>query len=559
MAVVSEVFRQVSGVGMAVLGAALFSRAVAGAQTSQLYPYAAGMILLGLSRATFSYLGPYLAHVAAYRILVTLRDRFYVVLESLSPARLSSRRTGDLVTTAVSDIEMLELFFAHTAGPAAAAIIVPLLALSALASLSLNLAGVLLVFLVFLSFRLGSVLGKDLRAELARLNSQVLDSLQGMRDILAFGSGSARLDELSRDSASLLSLQARQARNMGLQSAVSVSIVSTGIICVLLSSSFLVSRGELSPGNLPVSVILASSVFASLMGVVEISKQLSVAFSGAGRLFKLLDEEPAVKETSSSPLAEPAEPSVAFEEVSFRYSEDEPRILNGLSFRLRAGSTVALVGMSGAGKTTITSLMLRFWDPESGRVLLGGRDLRRYPLEELRRQFSVVSQDIFLFNDTIRENIRLGRSGASDAEVEDAASKARIHDFIASLPGGYETMVGERGIRLSGGERQRIAIARALLKGAPILILDEATSSLDAQSERAVKDTLLKLRAGRTTFMIAHRLSTVVDADEILVVKDGRVVEQGRHEELISLKGEYAGLVATQRGVLCKAAGSDLA
>jgi len=556
LAVLSEISRQVSGIGVAVIGAALFAEAVGGTATKELYPYAAGMIILGLARGSFGYLGPYLSHVAAFRILVDLRDEFYWAIEPLAPAKLVRRRTGDLVSTAVSDVEILELFFAHTAGPAVVAFVVPLLALSALAAINQSLAGVLLIFLILLilmpklAFHLGSALGERLRRELANLNSQVLDSMQGMREILSFGYSKRRLGELSRDSATLLGLQAGQARNMGLQSAASVAIVSAGVVAVLLSASILVSQNSLQPSFLPISMILAASVFASISSVVEISKQLSMTRAAAQRLFLLLDEQPAVREDSDKAapgLVEPIEPSLALKDVSFRYAPEEPRVLSCLSFEIPAGSTVALVGMSGAGKSTVISLMLRFWDPEAGRILLGGKELRRYPLPKLRRLFSVVSQDVFLFSDSVRENIRLGRAGASDAEVEEAAARARIHDFITSLPQGYDTLVGERGVRLSGGERQRIAIARALLKGAPILILDEATSSLDAETEKAIKDTLMEQREGRTTIMIAHRLSTVVDADKILVMRDGRLVEQGRHRELLALQGEYAKLVAAQR------------
>ena len=555
LAVISEILRQVSGIGVAVLGAALFARAVAGTAIEELYPYAAAMIILGLARGTFGYLGPYLSHVAAFRILVDLRDEFFWAIEPLAPAKLARRRTGDLVSTAVSDIELLELFFAHTAGPAVVAFIVPIIALTALATINLLLAEALLIFLILLilmprlAFWLGTTLGERLRGQQALLNSQELDTIQGMKEILSFGYSRQRIEELSENSAALLALQARQARNIGLQSAASISIVSVGTLAVLLCASILVRQNSLAPGFLPITMILASSVFLSITSVVEISKQLSLTRAAARRLFLLLDEQPAVRDESGLGPAVPIEsiePSISLQDVSFRYAPDEPLILSSISLEIPAGSTVALVGTSGAGKSTVINLMLRFWDPEAGRILLGGSDLRRYPMMQLRRLFSVVSQDVFLFSDSIRENIRLGRPEASDAEVEEVASRARIHDFIITLPQGYDTLVGERGVRLSGGERQRIAIARALLKGAPILVLDEATSSLDAENERAIKEALMERREGRTTIMIAHRLSTVVDADWIFVINGGRVVEQGRHEDLIARKGRYARLVEAQ-------------
>ena len=389
LAVISEILRQVSGIGVAVLGAALFARAVAGTAIEELYPYAAAMIILGLARGTFGYLGPYLSHVAAFRILVDLRDEFFWAIEPLAPAKLARRRTGDLVSTAVSDIELLELFFAHTAGPAVVAFIVPIIALVALATINLLLAEALLIFLILLilmprlAFWLGTTLGERLRGQQALLNSQVLDTIQGMKEILSFGYSRQRIEELSENSATLLALQARQARKHRAAKRSKISIVSVGTLAVLLCASILVRQNSLAPGFLPITMILASSVFLSITSVVEISKQLSLTRAAARRLFLLLDEQPAVRDESGLGPAVPIEsiePSISLQDVSFRYAPDEPLILSSISLEIPAGSTVALVGTSGAGKSTVINLMLRFWDPEAGRILLGGSDLRRYPM-----------------------------------------------------------------------------------------------------------------------------------------------------------------------------------
>jgi len=259
-----------------------------------------------------------------------------------------------------------------------------------------------------------------------------------------------------------------------------------------------------------------------------------------------VDEPVHVQELQSeSPGA--VSPAIAFDQVTFSYINDEPPVLRGLSFDVRPGETVALVGASGAGKSTCVSLMLRFWDPQEGVIRLGGLDLRDFPLDDLRRRIAVVQQDNYLFNTSIRDNLKVGKPNATDEEIETAARAASIHDFIVDLPEGYDTVVGERGAKLSGGQRQRIAIARAFLKDAPILILDEATSNLDSENERSIRTAVARLMGGRTTLVIAHRLSTIVSADRVVMIEDGRVVASGRHAELAAADGPYAQLIAAQR------------
>ena len=555
LAVLFGVLNQLSGIGAVVMGALLFVFAIDHPPITELYLYAIGMVVLGIAKGVSSYLESYFSHLAAYHILVTLRDVFYRITEPLAPAKLVSRRTGDLVSTAIADIEMLELFFAHTAAPVVIAVIVPACALIALATISFRLALVLLFFLLLvtllprLSFWLNSLLGERLRAQLATVNAHAVDSIQGLRELVTFGRGQARVEEIVKNSEALVQLQARHVRNAGLQSAASVAIVSGGIIGVLLTASVLVSSEQLEAIYLPVAVILAAGIFTSMMDVVEISKQLTQTFAGAKRLFAIMDEQPAVRNEASAAPTGPIEPSVQFEEVSFQYAPDDPLVLDGLGFDIPAGATVALVGTSGAGKTTVVNLLMRFWDPTAGQILLDGHNIRDFPLNDLRSRIAVVSQETYLFNTTIRENIRLGRAEASDSDVERAAAQAKIHDFIVTLPDRYDTIIGERGVKLSGGERQRIAIARALLKDAPILVLDEATSNLDAESECGVRGAITTVMRGRTTFVIAHRLSTVVDADTILVMENGHIVERGSHRDLLSQNGVYARLVAAQRDV----------
>jgi ATP-binding cassette subfamily C protein CydC len=319
-----------------------------------------------------------------------------------------------------------------------------------------------------------------------------------------------------------------------------------GSLAVLLTGASLVAAGTVNRYQLPLILVMAFAAFLPVMNVAVVARNLNQVAAAARRYFEVVDEPVLVLEhTSTSPG--PVPPVIEFDAVTFAYHLDEPPVLQELSFQIQPGETVALVGPSGAGKSTCVSLLLRFWDPYKGAIRLGGVDLRDFPLDDLRRRIAIVQQDNYLFNTSIRENVRIGKPDATDDEIEAAARAANIHEFIIGLPDGYDTMVGERGAKLSGGQRQRLALARAFLKNAPILVLDEATSNLDSENERLIKAAVARLMTGRTTLVIAHRLSTILSADRVVMIDHGQVVASGRHADLVTADGPYAQLIAAQR------------
>ena len=454
------------------------------------------------------------------------------------------------------DVETVEYFFAHTITPAFVAVLVPAAVLATLAVIAWPLALVLAPFLLavaaspFFAQKRSERLGEELRGQLGEVHAHMLDSIQGLREVSAFGQGPARTAEMVRNGWRFAHCQLRFLKEQAFQAGFIEAMTALGGLAVLATGLWYKIQGDITRPELILVVILSVAAFAPVADIARTMKQLMETLAAARRLFAVHDEPVPVRdgpgvETEVDQAAGTA-PSIQFEGVGFSYGPGEPQALQGVGFTAEPGHTVALAGRSGAGKTTCANLLMRFWDPGHGRVLLGAHDLRDYGLDHLRQQIALVTQDTYLFNTSIRENLRLGRQDAGDADIEEAARQANAHDFIMSFPDGYDTLVGERGMQLSGGQRQRVSIARALLKNSPVLVLDEATSHLDAVNEQQVRQALERLMAGRTTLVIAHRLSTIRDADRIVVLNAGNLVEQGTHQELLERGGLYAQLVSTQ-------------
>src|SRR5579871_6755427 len=547
----SGIGRVAAFIGVGIVGAL----AVAAVKTGA--PFAYLLIVLGLAAplsGLLHWIESWLAHDIAYRLLAELRVELFRKLDTLAPAYLVRRRSGDLIALASQDIETIEYFFAHTVAPALVAILVPSTVLIALAVIAWPLAAALLPFVLYAGLapvvtrRRIDRLGGEAREALGLMSAYVTETIQGLADLVAFQAVGRRRAGFMAAVAGYQKTRLALLSDLAMQTALFETATGFGGLAVAATGAWLVGRGELAATTLPLLILAALASFLPISEIAHVSRQLADTIASTRRFHAVLRERPAVTDGPARPPAPQGGSAIRFEGVGFSYPGARRPALAGISLDIAAGSTVAIVGPSGAGKTTLANLLLRFWDPDAGRILIDGIDLREFELDHLRRRVSLVSQDTYLFNDTLRANVALAQPEADEAAIRRALAQAALADFVDSLPDGLDTRVGERGVQLSGGQRQRVAIARAFLKNAPTLILDEATSHLDAVSEALVRSALDALMRDRTTIVIAHRLSTVRSADLLLVLDRGRLVESGSHAELVARNGLYARLIRRQLG-----------
>lgn len=502
------------------------------------------LIIVLTLQSCFSYFRVYLFVNYTENTLAKLRQAVYAHLIKLPMSYFVQQRVGDLNSRMSADIaqiqdtltttiaEFLRQFILVIGG------IIWLLRISPkLTLLMLSIVPVVAVAAVIFG-RFIRKTSKLVQEKIANSNTVIEETLQGISNVKAFANEFFENLRYKKSTEEIVVNAIRGGKYRGAFASFIIFCLFGAIVAVIWFGVYLASKGQLLVGDLISFILYSAFVGASFGGIAELYAQIQKAIGSLERVFEILDEQPEMLDiTEHTALKKRIEGTVVFDNLAFTYpSRKEIRVLKSINLSVKKGETIAIVGPSGSGKSTIVSLLLRFYDPESGAILIDGKDARQYPLTELRNNMAIVPQDVLLFGGTIYENIAYGKPGATAEEIVEAAKKANALEFINAFPEKLETIVGERGVKLSGGQRQRIAIARAVLKDPSILILDEATSSLDSESERVVQEALDKLMVGRTSFVIAHRLSTIRKADKIVVIEKGEVRESGTHQELMQME-----------------------
>lgn len=511
-----------------------------------LIPITLVLLVMYVIQAGCKYYVSYQGHMMGAHMERDMRQQLFDHYEKLSFSYYDQNNSGQMMSKLVSDLFDISEFAHHGPENLFISLIKIIGSFVFLFLINWKLAIPLLVMVVFMIFFSGSQNRKmqttfmDNRQKIGNVNSSLQDTLAGIRVVQSFANEEIEREKFMESNHGFLLSKKANYQCMG--SFMSGNLFFQGMmyLITLVFGGWLIAYGQMEVADLAMYALYIGIFISPIQILVELTEMMQKGLSGFRRFLDVVETEPEITNAPDAELLDDVKGDVNYENVFFHYSDDDTPVLENVSFHIPAGKSIALVGPSGSGKTTICSLLPRFYDVTGGKITVDGKDVRKLTLESLRNQIGLVQQDVYLFCGSIRENIAYGKPDATMEEIEDAAKKANIHDFIMELPDGYETFVGERGTRLSGGQKQRISIARVFLKNPPILILDEATSALDNESERWIQQSLEELAKNRTTITIAHRLSTIRNADEILVVADNGIAERGTHDELIARGGIYA-------------------
>jgi ATP-binding cassette, subfamily C, bacterial CydD len=532
--------------------AGVLQKVLSGNPYSDIFLLIAILIILIMFRSILIFVNDWVSSITASRISISLRDRLYDKLIDLGPGWLLTQKSGVLQATIIDGSEALQNYFGRFLPQVLISITAGVIVVALLFSID-PVIGLVMGTVIVVTLLQPVIVWRGMGTKqriwfvvMPQLFSEYLDNLQGIVTLKSFSASRYHGEKLYRKTDDLLKTEIGINADEIVWSLPFSLVFAMGSAVAITIGAFRMNAGALSIGGLLLVLLLVGE---ALRPISELRKTFHFSIKGMGAaegVLDILEAEPPVREDHSSIISKALEPSVSFENVTFRYRKEDMPAIDHLTYTVRPGEHIALVGRSGSGKTTAISLLLRFNDPQEGVIRIGGQDTRRIPLEKLRAQFAVVSQDSYLFHGTIRENLLLAKPDALDIELDEAVKAASGFNFIHALPQGYDTIVGERGLKLSGGERQRISIARALLKNAPILILDEATSSVDIENESLIQEALSKITHGRTTIIIAHRLSTIRNVDTIYVLEKGQMIEKGTHDELVKVDGAYHSLIKAE-------------
>mgnify|MGYP002552286280 CR=1 FL=1 len=507
---------------------------------------AGGLFLMYVLQCLCKYYVSYQGHMMGANMERDMRQQLFDHYEELSFSYYSQNNSGQMMSKLVSDLFDISEFAHHGPENLFISVVKIIGAFIFLFMINHKLAfplAILVVVMFLFSFRQNRKMQETFmenRRKIGDINASLQDTLSGIRIVQSFANEDLEREKFKKSNHAFLLSKNDNYHCMG--SFMSSNLFFQGLmyLITLVYGGYLIARGQMQAADLAMYALYIGIFISPIQILVELTEMMQKGLSGFHRFLDVIDTEPEIVDAPGAEELTDVTGHVCYEDVSFHYSDDDTPVLDRVSFKIPAGRSIALVGPSGSGKTTICSLLPRFYDVTGGKITIDGKDIRNLTLKSLRETIGLVQQDVYLFCGTIRENIAYGKPGASQKEIESAAKKANIHDFIMGLPDDYDTFVGERGTRLSGGQKQRISIARVFLKNPSILILDEATSALDNESERWIQQSLEELAKNRTTITIAHRLSTIRNADEILVVADTGIAERGTHEELMALNGIYA-------------------